>query len=43
VRRPAITAAIGAYEAAILVTNGIDIRVKYLAQIKATSLIGCAL
>jgi len=24
-----------------MMTNGIDIRVKYLAQMKATSLIGC--
>lgn len=40
VRRPALFAAVYAYEA-VLVTNGVDPRLKYLASLKASSLAGC--
>ena len=41
VRRPAIMAAVGTYETAVLFSNRVDTRVKALAGIKASSLIGC--
>ena len=41
VRRPAILSAIGAYEAATLFSNRVDIRMKYLAGLRTSSLIGC--
>ncbi len=41
VRRPAIFGAVNAYETAVLVSNGVDPRVKYLASLKASSLTGC--
>ena len=41
VRRPAILAAVGAYETAVLASNRVDARLKYLATTKASSLIGC--
>jgi alkylhydroperoxidase family enzyme len=41
VRRPTILAAVGTYETALLVSNRIDGRLKALAMLKASSLIGC--
>lgn len=41
VRRPAILAAIGAYETAVMISNRVDVRTKYLAGMRASSLIGC--
>lgn len=41
VRRPAILGAVGAYEAAVMFSNRVDTRVKYLASTRASSLIGC--
>jgi hypothetical protein len=41
VRRPAIATAITAYEVAVMVSNRVDIRTKYLASMRASSLIGC--
>lgn len=41
VRRPAVMAAVGAYEMAVLFSNKLDTRVKYLASTRASSLIGC--
>ena len=40
-RRPAIAAAIGTYEVAVMVSNKVDVRVKYLACVRTSSLIGC--
>jgi hypothetical protein len=41
VRRPALFAAVNAYEASFLAGNGVDLRLKYLASLKASSLTGC--
>lgn len=41
VRRPAILAAVGTYETALLVSGRVDGRLKALASLKASSLIGC--
>lgn len=41
VRRPAIMAAVTAYETAVLFSNRVDLRAKYLAGVRASSLIGC--
>lgn len=41
VRRPAVLAAVGAYETAVMLSNKLDVRVKYLASTRASSLIGC--
>lgn len=41
VRRPAVGAAIGAMEGAQLFSNRVDLRVKYLAGVHASALIGC--
>jgi len=40
-RRPAILAAVGTYETALLVSGRVDSGPKYLAQLKAASLVGC--
>lgn len=40
-RRPAIATAIGTYEAAVLFSNKVETRVKYLATTRVSSLIGC--
>lgn len=40
-RRPAIMAAVGAYETALLVSGRVDARLKTLAQVKTGALIGC--
>jgi hypothetical protein len=41
VRRPAILAAVGTYETTLLVSGRVDRRLKALASLKASSLIGC--
>ena len=41
VRRPALLLAIGTYETALLVSNRVDPRVKYLATVRASSRVGC--
>jgi hypothetical protein len=41
IRRPALLAAIGAYETAVLASNRVDPRLKYLAVLKSSSLVGC--
>ena len=41
VRRPALLAAIAGYETAILVSNRVDPRLKYLAVLKSSGLTGC--
>ena len=41
-RRPALLGAIMGYEAAILFSNRVDLRLKYLAWMKAASLSGCS-
>ena len=41
VKRPAILAAVGTYESALLASGRLDGRLKTLASIKASSLIGC--
>ena len=41
VRRPALLAAVGTYEAAILASNRVEPRLKYLAVVKASSIAGC--
>lgn len=41
VRRPAILAAVSVYETAVLFSNRVDLRVKYLASMRASSRVGC--
>jgi hypothetical protein len=41
IRRPALLAAIGSYEGAVLVSNRVDPRLKYLAVVKASTVTGC--
>jgi len=41
VKRPAILTAVGTYETALLVSGQVDGRLKVLASIKASSLVGC--
>jgi hypothetical protein len=41
VKRPTILAAVGTYETALLVSSRVDGRLKTLAMLKASSLIGC--
>jgi hypothetical protein len=41
VRRPALATAAGGYELAVLVSNSVDPRLKYLATLKAAGRIGC--
>ena len=41
IRRPALLAAIGGYESALLVSSRAETRHKLLAQLMASSLIGC--
>ena len=41
VRRPALLAAIAAYETAVLFSSRTENRLKVLAQVKASGLIGC--
>lgn len=40
-KRPAILAGVGAYETALLANGRVHSRLKVLAQLKASSLIGC--
>jgi hypothetical protein len=40
-RRPALLAAVGGYEAAVLVSSRVDNRTKALASVKTSSLVGC--
>ena len=40
-RRPALMAATGAYEGALILSGRVDGRLKALAQVKTASLIGC--
>ncbi len=41
IKRPAIAAAMGTYETALLVSGRVDGRIKALAMLKASSLVGC--
>jgi len=40
-RRPALLAAVGGYETALLVSSRVESRTKALASVKTSSLIGC--
>jgi hypothetical protein len=40
-RRPAILAAVGAYESAAFFSNRTDTRLKFLASTRVSALIGC--
>ena len=40
-RRPAFLVGVGAFEAADLLSNRVEPKVKYLATLKTSSLIGC--
>ena len=40
-RRPALLLGVGAFETAVLAANSVDARLKYLASLKASSLVGC--
>lgn len=40
-RRPAIMAAVGLYEGALMASGRVDSRLKALAQVKTGALIGC--
>lgn len=41
IRRPALLAAVSAYEGAVMVSNRLEPRVKYLAGLKAAGITGC--
>ncbi|MGH9187259.1 MAG: hypothetical protein ACRD0U_15815 [Acidimicrobiales bacterium] len=41
IRRPALLAGIGVYETATILSNRVEPRLKNLAGVKASSLIGC--
>jgi hypothetical protein len=41
IRRPAMMAAVNVYEMALLASNRLDPKLKCLAGIKASSLVGC--
>ena len=41
VKRPTILAAVGVYESALLISGRVDGRLKSLAKLKASSLVGC--
>ena len=41
IRRPALLAAIGGYETAVMFSNRVEPRLKYLAVVKASTLTGC--
>jgi hypothetical protein len=40
-KRPALLVAVNVYETALLVSGRVDVRLKALAQIKTSALIGC--
>jgi hypothetical protein len=41
VKRPALLAAVGTYESALLASSRVENRLKVLAMLKASSLVGC--
>jgi hypothetical protein len=41
VKRPTILAAVGVYETALLISGRVDGRLKSLAMLKVSSLVGC--
>jgi hypothetical protein len=41
IRRPALLAAVGVYETALMLSSRADTRLKLLAQVRTSSLIGC--
>jgi hypothetical protein len=41
VRRPAVLGAVAAYESAVFVSSRLDARLKLLATVKVSSMIGC--
>jgi len=41
VRRPALLAAVGTYEGAVLLSSSVDTRLKSLAMLKSSTRIGC--
>lgn len=41
VRRPAMLAAVNVYELALLASNRVDPKLKALASVKASSMVGC--
>ena len=41
VRRPALLVAVGGYEGAVLLSSRVDNRIKALAFVKTSSLVGC--
>ncbi|BBL79717.1 hypothetical protein RxyAA322_15710 [Rubrobacter xylanophilus] len=41
IQRPAILAAVGSYESALLVSGRVEGRIKALAELKTSSLVGC--
>jgi hypothetical protein len=41
VKRPTILAAVGTYETALLISGRVDGRLKSLAMLKASTLVGC--
>ncbi len=41
IRRPALLGAIAGYETAVMVSNRLEPRLKYLATMKASGLTGC--
>ena len=41
IRRPAILAATSGYESALLLSSRADTQTKFLAQVKASGLVGC--
>jgi len=40
-RRPALLLAVGAYETALMLSGRVEARLKSLAQIKTSALVGC--
>ena len=40
-RRPALLAAVGGYESALLISSSVDNRLKALADLKVASRVGC--
>ena len=40
-RRPALLLAVGAYETALMLSGRVDARLKALAQLKTSALVGC--
>ena len=40
-RRPALLVAVNGYETALLLSGRVDVRLKTLAQVKTSALVGC--